>query len=326
MPTKVLSMDTPYTQLFGTKPNYSKLKIFGCLCYPWLRPYTSHKLEPRSTPCVFLGYFLTQSAYFCLDPSTSRVFVSRHVTFVENKFPFVSLSTNVSSSPAVEELAWVPTVEPLRQQQVLVEEPSPETGPASTTSTPTTTEPAPQTEPATSTAAPTAATSQPTQHAMTTRSQNNIVKPNPKYGLTTALAPYVEPQIITQAMADDRWRKSATAAFNAQVANNTWDLVPAEEVTNPVGNIWIFRYKYNPDGTEKSLKSRLVAKGYHQRPGIDYHETFSPVIKSPTIRLLLGLAAKYDWPLKQLDINNAFLRGTLNEVVYMVQPSGFRQR
>ena len=215
MPTKVLSMDTPYTQLFGTKPNYSKLKIFGCLCYPWLRPYTSHKLEPRSTPCVFLGYSLTQSAYFCLDPSTSRVFVSRHVTFVENKFPFVSLSANVSSFPAAEELAWVPTVEPLGQQQVLVEKPSPETGPASTTATRTTTEPALQTEPATSIAAPTAATSQPTQHAMTTRSRNNIVKPNPKYGLTTELAPYVEPQTITQALADDRWRKSASAEFNA---------------------------------------------------------------------------------------------------------------
>lgn len=266
-------MDTPFTRLFGATPNYSKLMIFGCLCYPWLRPYTSNKLEFLSTPCVFLGYSLTQSAYFCFNPSTSRVFVSRHVIIVENKFPYVSLSVNVSSSLETSEAVWVPMVEPIMGSA--------------------TTEPAPPTEPATSAPASPAATSQTTQHPKTTRSRNNIVKTNPKYSLTTALAPNVEPHTITQALADERWRKSATAEFNAQLANNTWDLVPAEEETNLVGNRWLFRTKFNANGTEKSLKSRLVAKGYHQRIGIDYHEIFSPAIESPTIRLLLGLASKY---------------------------------
>lgn len=73
----------------------------------------------------------------------------------------------------------------------------------------------------------------------------------------------------------------------------------------------------------KGLKSRLVAKGYHQRPGIDYHDTFSPVIKHASIRLVLGLAVAHDWPLKQLDINNVFLQGDLDEEVYMTQPPGF---
>lgn len=90
--------------------------------------------------------------------------------------------------------------------------------------------------------------------------------------------------------------------------------------------MWLFRTKFNPDGTVDKHKTRLVAKGNHQRPGIDYHETFSPVIKSPTIRLLLGQALKYDWPVKQLDINNAFLQGTLTETVYMKQLSGFVDR
>lgn len=84
--------------------------------------------------------------------------------------------------------------------------------------------------------------------------------------------------------------------------------------------------KINPDGTEDKLKTCLVAKGNHQRPGIDYHETFSPVIKSPTIRLLLGQAAKYNWPVKQLDINNAYLQGNLTDTVYMKQPRGFVDR
>ena len=73
----------------------------------------------------------------------------------------------------------------------------------------------------------------------------------------------------------------------------------------------------------KGLKSRLVAKGFHQRPGVDYHDTFSPVIKHASIRLVLGLAVAHDWPLKQLDVNNAFLQGDLHEEVYMTQLPGF---
>jgi histone deacetylase 1/2 len=83
------------------------------------------------------------------------------------------------------------------------------------------------------------------------------------------------------------------------------------------------RTKENPDGTINKYKERLVAKGFHQLQGFDFNETFSPVIKPVTVRLILSLAVSYKWPLKQLDINNAFLNGLLKEEVYMVQPPGF---
>lgn len=97
LPTPNLSMESPFQKLFGEAPNYSQLRVFGCLCFSWLRPYTSHKLEDRSTPCVFIGYSQTQSAYLCLQPSTGRIYVSRHVKFDETRFPFKTSSSSSQS-------------------------------------------------------------------------------------------------------------------------------------------------------------------------------------------------------------------------------------
>lgn len=88
MPTPVLSLVSPFQKLFGSHPNYERLHVFGCLCFPWLRPYTRNKLEERSKRCVFLGYSLTQTAYLCLDVENNRLYTSRHVVFDESVFPF----------------------------------------------------------------------------------------------------------------------------------------------------------------------------------------------------------------------------------------------
>lgn len=93
MPTTVLNFQSLFEALFHLAPNYLKLKIFGCLCYPYLRPYTSHKLQPRSHPCVFIGYLTEYNAYKCYDPETNKIYTSRHVVFVEDTFPFQSHPT-----------------------------------------------------------------------------------------------------------------------------------------------------------------------------------------------------------------------------------------
>jgi histone deacetylase 1/2 len=92
MPTPNLTKNSPYQVLFNHSPNYNHLHSFGCLCFPWLRPYTKHKLQNRSKPCIFLGYSKSHHAYLCLDPTTNRVYISRHVNFVENSFPYQSLT------------------------------------------------------------------------------------------------------------------------------------------------------------------------------------------------------------------------------------------
>lgn len=112
------------------------------------------------------------------------------------------------------------------------------------------------------------------------------------------------------------------AEFNALIHNQTWELVPPAS-HKPIGCKWVFRIKRKPDGTIDKYKARLVAKGFHQQYGKDYFDTFSPVTKPVTIRTVLSIALSNNWPLRQLDVNNAFLQGTLHEEVYMVQPPGY---
>lgn len=105
--------------------------------------------------------------------------------------------------------------------------------------------------------------------------------------------------------------------------NNTWSLVPCPAGVNLVSGKWIFRHKFNADGSLARYKARWVVRGFTQQFGVDYGDTFSPVIKLATIRVVLSNATCSSWPIHQLDVKNAFLHGNLTETIYAQQPSGF---
>lgn len=361
--TPNLAHSSPFQLLFQSVPNYTKLRTFGCLCYPWLRPYGQNKFSPKSTPCVFMGYSLSQSAFLCLDVTTSRIYVSRHVEFHESVFPFRSLSKQSSSPPnmfspsetvsasVVPVFHWPLAVDPCPAPSpapITPPQPTPASSPLthqSLPASPTSVSPVTTSSLSSSTASassenspensvtvslpdvapivspPAAAPLAPTTHPMTTRSKNNIFKPNPRYGLT-AILKEIEPESHTQAIKDMKWRRAMSDEYDAFAKNDTFELVDRALAKNIVGSKWVYRIKRLPDGSVERYKARLVAKGFHQRPGIDFHDTFSPVIKHATIRLILGTAVARNWPLKQLDVNNAFLQGPLEEEVYMQQPPG----
>ena len=99
--------------------------------------------------------------------------------------------------------------------------------------------------------------------------------------------------------------------------------MPLAPSQNIVGCKWVYKIKRNVDGSISRYKARLVAKGFHQQAGLDYDETFNLVIKPTTVRIILTLAVQFSWPLRQLDISNAFLHRFLKKDVYMAQPQGF---
>lgn len=108
------------------------------------------------------------------------------------------------------------------------------------------------------------------------------------------------------------------------MGNHTWSLVEAPLNTPLTDCKWVFKKKKtNPDGLIDRYKARLVTKGYSQTPGFDLSETFSLVVKLTTIQIVLPIAISYGWNLKQVDVNNAILNGTLSENVYMKQHPGF---
>eukprot|EP00253_Pinus_taeda_P003538 PITA_03538 len=113
--------------------------------------------------------------------------------------------------------------------------------------------------------------------------------------------------------------------YRSLLANDTWDLVPLPKGRKLVRCKWVYRTKYGPDGKVDKHKARLVAKGFSQVEGIDYTETFSPVAKMNSIRLILSLAASFKWEVHQMDVKSAFLHGDLREEIYMEQPIWFIQ-
>jgi hypothetical protein len=111
--------------------------------------------------------------------------------------------------------------------------------------------------------------------------------------------------------------------YGALMSNGTWELVSRPRGSNVVTGKWIFTHKLRADGSFDRYKARWVLRGFTQRPGVDYDETFSPVVKPATVRTVLSIAVSRDWPIQQLDVKNAFLHGTLTETVYCCQPTGF---
>lgn len=125
-----------------------------------------------------------------------------------------------------------------------------------------------------------------------------------------------EPESLQEALEDSRWKQAMQEEFTALLKNKAWHLVEPKNNINIIDCKWVYKIKKKADGTIDRYKARLVAKGFHQYR-IDYEDRFSPVVKIATVRLVLSIDVIRVWYLRQLDIQNAFLHGILEEEVYM---------
>lgn len=150
-------------------------------------------------------------------------------------------------------------------------------------------------------------------------SQNGEIKNNKEK--------HSEPLTFAEAMntgAKDKWKIATDDEIKSMQENNVWDYVYLPVGANVVKCKWIFKLKYNKNGEVERYKARLCAKGFSQIEGIDYNETFAPVMKYKSLRIILALATEFDYEIKQMDVKTAFLNAKLDELVYMEQPEGYQ--
>ena len=131
------------------------------------------------------------------------------------------------------------------------------------------------------------------------------------------------PTSIQEALKDENWVRAMNEEMKTLEKNETWKIVERPKDKKAVGCRWIYTVKYQSNGTLDRYKARLVAKGYTQTYGIDYEETFALVEKMNTVRIILFLAAHFDWEMHQFDVKNAFLHESLEEEIYMEISPGY---
>ncbi|GJU86702.1 putative RNA-directed DNA polymerase [Tanacetum coccineum] len=143
------------------------------------------------------------------------------------------------------------------------------------------------------------------------------------YSFSTNINKLSEPKSFAKACADPRWVEAMNLEMEALNRNGTWVVTELPSGRKAIGCKWVWKIKYKSNGEVERFKARLVTKGFNQKEGVDFNETFSPVVKIVTVRCMLAISVQNNWPIFQLDINNAFLYGDLVEDVYMKLPEGY---
>ena len=280
--TPVLNNLCPYEKLFSIKPNYNFLKKIGCVCYPLLRPYNQHKFDFHTFLCSILGYDDKRKCYICLQPP-GKIVISHNVLFNEYLFPF-SMPNNPFIPNDTSTDTSVSSTTPLTVFSFSHES----TRAATTISSSFTMSPLPLASSPTSIVSPPPVPDNNT-HPLLTRAKVGIYKP--KVFTTSLSNDFLKPSTYKQVVANPLWFHVMQTKYDALLQNNTWTLTLFPSNANLVGCKWVFKRKFNVDGSLQCYKVRLVAKGFHQREGHDFVDTFNILIKKKTtIRVVLTIA------------------------------------
>jgi len=327
-PTRSLSDSTPEESWSGNKPDISRLRVFGCRAFVHIPNKLHGKLSAKSLVCTFIGYAQQRKAYHLVHRPSKRFIDSRDVIFDEGgtstSYERIILDTNDTAAPLV---TTTPT---LSSTPVPTPDPSiPTPSPSASTSVPST-----------STSVPVITNVQPTPVA--SRPKHNIRPPvwddDPRYSVSSYNRPRSAEQanvILTDETDDPRTYKEAMACSDAakwdvackdKIRNfqqmGVYDVVPRPKGRKVVGSKWVLRIKRGPDGQVQKYKARIVAQGFTQVEGLDYDQTFAPVVKLSTFCTILAIAVQQNLTIHQMDVKAAYLNGKLKEEIYMEAPPG----
>nr|GEY20070.1 hypothetical protein [Tanacetum cinerariifolium] len=347
MLVKILDWKTPFEKLYGKPPTYDHLRVIGCLCNVAVTKPHKDKLDDKGIKYVLLGYPTNQKGYKLYNWESNKVLLSKDVIFKENEFPFKHPSPSVfSKSPY--SLSTIET-NPLNDTESV----KPNTPLSDNNFIPTASS-IPTPTPVLNVPTPTQNTTiplirksnrQPTRfvwlkdfvtqkvgHSNYVSSQYLIFGSSDFKGipydhiafLATVFA-ITEPTSYKQASKEEGWIKAMNVELATLEKNEKWILTTLPPCHKAITSKWVYKNKYLPAGIVDKLKARLVVNGFNRKEGLDYKHTFSPVAKLATVRVLVSLATVKECPLHQLDVNNAFLHGYIDEEIYMLPPKGYHK-
>jgi hypothetical protein len=329
-PTRALQDMTPEEAWSGKKPHVSHLRVFGCIAYAKVPDEKRTKLDAKATKCLMLGYCEGTKAYRLICLETQKIIKSPDVTFFEDKKALeecpsgsdgvIDFDVDKSSKPHDED------DEDMVHKQAMEQ---------STTSG--SLEQPKSKEVVSNSIEATHSTQEEDQPNEEPRYPTRIRKPLGEWWMNHILPQQDEDHHANVAIMDDpktlraaiqshdasKWEAAMLEEYDSLIANGTWELTTLPKGRSPVGCKWVFRTKKDANGKIVRYKARLVAKGYSQVEGVDFNETFAPVVKFNTIRCILAIGATMDLEMHQMDVKTAFLNGDLEEEIYMEQPEGF---
>ena len=331
---------TPEEEFTGNKPDLTRFRVFGCKVYMHVPDEKRHKLQAKTIEGVNLGFAENKRAYVVLHRPTGRIFESRDIVFDEGLGTELT-RVQILVPPKRDNVATEGSegLEEEFEVQTLDGEASAESG--DDHELPAEPEPEPQPQPTSPPRRPTRTRKVPIRDDDERYSRSSYQRSKPKQlgaseevGVSEEVGDlhanltsvYDDPYTYKEAMSSPdapEWQAACIEELRALEHMKVYEVVDRPKDRKVVASKWVFRTKRNSEGEITRYKARVVAKGYTQVEGLDYDETFAPVVKYPTIRALLALAAALNLEMRQLDVKTAFLHGDLKEEIYMSCPPGF---
>ena len=330
------SIKSPLEMISGTKPSLSHLRIFGSKAFTHVRDQVRTKWQPKAVEMILVGYANVDGVYRLWDKNKRKMYTNRDVTIVEPD-PRKSITMEITDWKKNE-----PVVEAKEELVSIHPDSSSSKKPSRISSPPSGLTDEESEEEVFSDGDLAHEESEEENQTMLPHESRDSSGPNLRirkpqtyketrtYNRThmALMSTNIndEPPSYNEAIKCDQahlWDLAMKEEMESLAKNKTWVLVDRIPGMNVVKNKWVYKVKTKADGSVDRFKARLVAKGYTQQEGVDFDETFSPVVRYDTVRCLLSLACQQNMKLIQFDVKTAFLNGILEENIFMEEPLGF---